>query len=61
MTDGTINYPEHSYKGGQEEHWRVYGNEGEMINMDQVMGAPGANENLAEDLEIEAMEREANE
>lgn len=33
-----INIPEHSYLSGEEkeEHWRVYGNEAQMINTDQI-------------------------
>ncbi len=49
MAERDIVYPEHSYKGeGHNEHWRVYGNEAEMIDTDQLFGAPGANKNMAD-------------
>lgn len=59
--DGTIYNDEHSYNGEEEprEHLRVYGNEGQMIDMDHDMGAPGANANLAEDVAIEEAEIDA--
>lgn len=57
MAERDIVYPEHSYKGhGHNEHWRVYGNEAEMIDTDQVFGAPGANENMANNRLYEEME-----
>lgn len=59
MEKGDITYPEHSYKGeGHQEHWRVYGNEGEMIDTDQLFGAPGANENMAENRIYEKLHEE---
>ncbi len=50
-----ISYPEHSYEGGHNEHWRVYGNEGEMIDVDQKFDAPGANKNMADNRIYEAL------
>lgn len=58
MTEGNFTHNAHSYDGPKEEHWRVYGNEAEMIDMDHNQGAPGANENMAEDIAIENIELE---
>ena len=56
MTERDITYPEHSYKGeGHNERGRVYGNEGQMIDTDQKFGAPGANENMADNRLYEEM------
>lgn len=55
MTERDVHYSLHSYKGeGHEEHWRVYGNEGEMIDTNQKFDAPGANENMADNRLYEA-------